>query len=347
MITVLVAEDNPENRKLIEDTLQSNGYRLLYARDGHETLAVARAQNPDLLLLDINMPGINGFEVCAQLKADPATAQMPILMITALSDIEDRVRGLGLGAEDYITKPFSPRELLARVEAHLRIKTRTDQLAATQAQIRRMFERFVTPQVVQKLLQNPDQVKLGGHLQEVTILFADLEGFSAVAERAAPDRLLEALNRYHSLLVEHIQREEGTVDKFLGDGIMALYNTPLAQADHALRAVRTAINIRQALPAFQQQFDPIFRLEVNFGIHTGEAIVGQVGTAELMEYTAIGDAVNLASRLQSLSAHGQIMISRATYERIKGGVVVQSLGTQAIKGRETTVELFEVLELSP
>jgi len=346
-LKVLVAEDNPGNRQLLEDILRGQGYEAIFARDGQEALTLVFQSMPDLILLDINMPGLDGFEVCSRLKADNATRQIPILMLTALGDVNSRVKGLSVGADDYIIKPYNPRELVARIDAHLRVKRNTDELRATQERIRKTFERFVPPQVVRRLLDNPGMVQLGGQLQQVTVLFADLQGFSAMSERLAPEHLLDVLNQYHYLLVEHIKREEGTIDKFLGDGVMALYNTPLPQPDHTLRAVRTAINIQRVLPEFHKRFDPFCRLNVNFGIHAGEAVVGNVGTPELMDFTAIGDAVNIASRLQEISDNGQILISEETYEHIKSHVTARPLGEKSIRGREMTVMVYEVLGGEP
>lgn len=346
-VKVLVAEDNADNRQLVEDILAGQGYSVTFARDGNEAVSLARQLIPDLVILDINMPGKNGFEVCADLKADSATVQIPILMLTALSDVENRVRGLGLGADDYLVKPFNPRELVARIDTRLRAKIETDHLRADQDLIRRTFERFVPAQVVEQLLRQPENVRLGGQLQEVTVLFADLEGFTAVSEHTDPERLLELLNQYHALLAEHIQREGGLIDKFLGDGLMALFNTPLPQEDHPLHAVRAAVNIQRALADFHAKLEPPFRLPVNFGVSTGIAVVGNVGTADLMDFTAIGDTVNLASRLQGLCEHGQILISDAVYAQVAPAISGELFGTRIVKGREEPVVIYTVLGLRP
>ncbi len=342
---VLVAEDNADSRQLLEDILRVKGYTVSCVVDGQAALTAAMADPPDLLILDINMPVLNGFEVCTRLKENASTAQIPILMLTALADIDNRIKGLGLGADDYITKPFSPRELVARVDARMRQKVDSDQLRATQERIQRTFEQFVPPTVVQQLLDNPDQVRLGGSLQTVTVVFADLEGFTPVAEQVDPEHLLDMLNRYQELLVQHIHHEEGTIDKFLGDGLMALFNAPLHQPDHALRAIRAAVRIHKALPEFYSSVDPAFRLHVNFGITTGEAVVGRVGAVNRMNYTAIGDTVNLASRLEDLSNGGQILISESTYTQVSEHVIANNLGHKSVKGREMPVVVYEVVGL--
>lgn len=339
---VLIADDNADNRQLLEDILLDKGHTTLTARDGIEALALASQELPDLLILDINMPGMNGFDVCTNLKAEQATSEIPVLMLTALADIEDRVTGLGLGADDYLTKPFSPLELIARIDARLRIKSNTDELRTTQGLIRTTFERFVPAHVVQDLLQHPEQVKLGGQLQTVTVCFADLEGFTSISENTNPERLLIGLNQYHALMFKYFQAHGGTVNKFLGDGLMALFNTPLCQPDHTLRAVRAALNIQQALPAFYEELAPAFHLKINFGIHTGEALVGLVGAEELMDYTAIGDTVNLASRLQDLSHTGQILVSEMAHQTVQDHVIAECLGSHIVKNRTTPVTVYEI-----
>jgi adenylate cyclase len=266
-------------------------------------------------------------------------------MLTALSDVDHRVQGLKLGADDYLGKPFNPRELVERVRTRLRSKVETDELRAMQTTIRKTFERFVSPSVVEQLLHDPTQVQLGGKLQMVTVLFADLEGFTSIAERTEPVTLLTVLNLYHTMMVSLIREHGGTVDKFTGDGVMALYNTPLAQPNHALHAVMTAVHIRDVMAEFHQKFEPIYQMRINFGIHTGQAVVGNVGAPDLMNYTALGDTVNLAARLQGVSSGGQILISDVTYEQIKDQVVTRSIGEVKVKGRSESVFTYEVTKL--
>jgi adenylate cyclase len=342
---VLVAEDNRDSRELVSDILLSLGYVPILAPNGRVALEKIMADPPDLVILDVNMPEMDGFEVCAAVKRNPSTAKVPVIMLTAQVDVESRVTGLGIGADDYLPKPFHPRELIARIETRLRAKEETDTLRQQREQIRQTFERFVAHEIVEQLLKDPTRVQLGGAEATVTVFFADLEGFTTLAEHAAPVRLIEMLNAYHLLLVQHIKANGGTIDKFLGDGIMALYNTPLPQPDHALRAVRTAINIRDALPAFHRQLDPLFRLGVNFGIHTGQAIVGNIGTPDLMDFTAVGDAVNLASRLQGLSENSQIMVSEDTFNLVQEFVIGQKSGARTVRGREETVITYLIERL--
>lgn len=342
---ILIAEDNLDSRDLVCDIVRGMGFTPVPAANGRAALNLILDAPPDMIILDVNMPELDGFEVCAAVKANPLTMEIPVLMLTAQADIDSRVAGLGLGADDYLPKPFHPRELSARIETRLRTKAQSDQLRRQREQIRHTFERFVAHEIVQQMLEDPLRVELGGAEAIITVLFADLEGFTALAERASPARLIQVLNAYHQLMVDHIKANGGTIDKFLGDGVMALYNTPLPLDDHALRAVKTALDIRAALPAFHTQLEPEFRLGLNVGIHTGPAIVGNIGTPDLMDYTAIGDTVNLASRLQGLSHGSQITVSEATYALIADRVIVQRVGPRRVRGREVPVITYLVERL--
>ncbi|HML24493.1 MAG TPA: adenylate/guanylate cyclase domain-containing protein [Aggregatilinea sp.] len=339
---ILIAEDNRDSRELVGDILDSLGYTPIMAENGRAALDMIQSDPPDLVILDVNMPEIDGFEVCATIKRNPATAKIPVIMLTAQTDVDSRVIGLGLGADDYLPKPFHPRELAARIHARIRAKEVNDLLREQREQIQRTFERFVAPEIVEQLLDDPSRVQLGGAETIVTVLFADLEHFTTVSEHAAPTRLLEVLNGYLTLLVHCIKSHGGTVNKYLGDGIMALYNTPLPQEDHALRAVKTALDARAALPGYHAQLEPELRLAVNFGIHTGTAIVGNIGTPEQMDFTAVGDTVNLASRLEDLSDNGEITISQDSYKLVADQVIADCVGPRLVRGREEQVVTFLV-----
>lgn len=345
---VLIADDNPDSRQLIKTIVASMGHEVVTAYDGPGALLAARAEvaDLDLMILDVNMPGLTGFEVCRQLKAEEETQRIHIIMLTALHEAENRVYGLDMGADDYLTKPFDPRELMARIDKRLRAKSESDSMREMQATIRRTFERFVAPQVVERLLENPSLVKLGGETQEITVMFADLEGFTAMSEHTHPETLLSILNQYHELIVNVIQQNHGTVDKFIGDGVMSLYNTPLPQEQHALYAVETALGIRAALAEFHAQFEPAHRMGINFGIHTGLAVVGNVGTSAIMDFTAVGDTVNLSARLQGLATNSQILISDKTYAQVRDHINTRLVGEMHVKNRREAVMTYEVLDWS-
>lgn len=326
----------------MRETLHGREFTILSALDGLSGIQITREEMPDLVLLDVNMPGMSGFEVCKVLKQDPQTAQIPIIMITALSDVDHRVQGLAAGADDYLGKPFSPRELLARVDRSLRSKNEADSLRQRQLELRSTFERFVAPSVVEQLLNNPDQVKLGGRLQEVTVMFSDLEGFTGLSEHTDPEILLQLLNRYHEFMVHIVLLYGGTIDKFIGDGVMSLFNTPVEQDDHIARAVKSALHIQDELYWFYQELAEEHRLPVNFGIHSGLAVVGNVGTDRIMNFTAVGDTVNVASRLQDLAENGRILVSEEVFRATEGFVFGRNRGAFSLKGRSKVVQIYEI-----
>lgn len=343
---ILVAEDNPDSRQLVTDIIIAMGHEPVASNDGREALQDIHFHLPDLAILDVDMPGINGFDLCQIIKRDVKTSHIPVLMLTARADVENKVHGLGLGADDYLSKPFNPRELMARIETRLRAKHESDHLRSNQEMILQTFSRFVSASVVDQLLNDPSLVRLGGTLQEVTVLFADLEGFTALSENLHPEKLLSILNKYHALVVNIIQGYQGTIDKFLGDGVMALFNTPLQQPNHAQLAVEAALAIRHQLSQFHAQVEPQERMKINFGIHTGMAVVGNVGTLDIMNYTAVGDTVNLASRLQDLSHNSQILISDATYNLVHDRIKANEIGKIHVKNRVEAVMTYEVLEIA-
>lgn len=338
---ILIADDQRENIELIQDILDFAGYEIAAAHDGEEALSAAD-DIPDLILLDINMPKLDGFVVLERLKDNAKTRNIPVIMLTAQADVESRVRGLATGADDYLTKPFSPKELLARVERSIRAKTASDDLRTTQEQIRKTFERFVAAPIVDQLLKNPDQVRLGGKLQQVTVLFADLEGFTTLSEHTEPEELLQLLNSYHTFMAKIVIQYGGTIDKFLGDGLMSLYNTPVEQDDHISRAVKTALHIQDELYWFQQELPEKQRTTINFGIHSGSAVVGNVGSVNLMDFTAVGDTVNVAARLQGVADKGQILVSKLVYEATKDFIFGRSRGKLAVKGRKEPVDAYQI-----
>jgi adenylate cyclase len=340
-LKILAVDDNQINLEMLGDIISAGGWEVIPALDGPSALHIARSEFPDLIVLDVSMPGMNGYEVCAALKANPATYSIPVIMLTALNEIDDRVKGLVAGADDYLAKPYSARELIARIETRLRAKSENDHLRATQEVLRATFERYVAPSVVERLLQHPDQVQLGGKLQDVTVIFADLENFTTISEHMDPEELLTMLNQYHELIVKLVQDQGGTIDKFIGDGVMALFNTPIEQRHHQTLAVRAALAIQAALPHFHQRFAAYQRLKINMGIHTGPAVVGNVGAPQIMNFTAVGDTINIAARLQGWSKGGQILISQAVKNTLdETEFAFEPMGAMQLRGRSQAVVTY-------
>jgi class 3 adenylate cyclase len=313
------------------------GYQTMSAADGQEALDQTRQRKPDLVILDLDMPKLNGYEVCERLKADEETAHIPILMLTAWGTPEHLVKGLQLGAEDYLTKPFDYRELLERVKTRLRTKYQADELRAAETAIRTTFERFVSPQVVQRLLADPTQIRLGGTQQVVTVLFADLRGYTGVSEILPPNQLVDLLNGYLNVAVQAVLTHEGTICRYAGDLLMAVFNAPLPQPDHPLRAVRAALRLQQDMTNHQATLPEHLRTGFGMGIVTGEVVVGNIGAREWLNYTAIGDTVNLAQRLQEMATGGEILIDEGTRQLLNGSVETESRGLSVIRGRRQPV----------
>ncbi len=211
--------------------------------------------------------------------------------------------------------------------------------------IRELFQRYVAPAVVERLIEGMDQVTLGGERQIVTTLFADIRGFTSFSETRIPEELIETLNHYLSLAAQAVLEQEGTLDKFMGDAVMAIFNAPLPQPDHTLRAVRAALAMKEAIATFHQELDSEVRLNFGVGINVGEAVVGNIGAAKLMNYTAIGDSVNLAKRLQENAEAGQILLSQSAYDAVREHVRAKSLKPIEIKGRSSTEPVYELISL--
>lgn len=343
--TILVADDRPDSVELVRDLLTMEGYRVVSATDGQQALDRVREVLPDMVLLDLDMPKLNGYQVCEALQADPTTATIPILMLTAWSAPEQRVKGLQLGAEDYLAKPFDYRELLARVKTRLRAKQEADRLRAMQQVIRRTFERYVPVHVVEQLLACPKQVSLGGRLQEVTALFADLRGYTALSEVLAAQELVEVLNGYLTVAARAVLAYEGTIIQYAGDQIMALFNAPLPQRDHTLRAVRAARKLRADVAAYHKLLPVHLQMGFGIGIASGPAVVGNIGARELLHYTAIGDTINLAQRLEELALGGQILLTEHTGQLLDGSARLERRGPVTVRGRSEPVSIYALVDL--
>lgn len=347
MPTILIADDRPESVDLVRRLLVLEGYQIVTAYDGQEALDRIRQHLPDLVLLDLDMPLLNGYEVCQRLKADPFTTDIPVLMLTAWAQPDHRVRGLQLGAEDYLTKPFDYRELLARIQARLRAKQQTDELRAAQKVVRETFERYVPCHVVEQLLTDPAQVRLGGTQQMLTVLFADLRGYTGLAEILPADLLVDVLNGHLTVAAQAVLAFEGTVSQYAGDRVMAIFNAPLPQPDHALRAVQAAQRLRQGLGRYHGGLPPQLRMEFGVGIASGEAVVGNIGAGELFHYTAIGDTVNLAQRLEEIAGGSEVLLTESTWQLLDGSSIrVEPRGLVSVRGRSELVAVYALPDLA-
>lgn len=342
---ILVAEYDSLTAQLLKDLLSPQGYTVLLARDGVEALSKARFEHPDLILLDVGLPVLSGIEVCQELKSKEQTREIPVILMTAMSASEAKVFSLQIGVDDFIIKPFRSRELMARIEARLRAKRREDELRARVEQIKGTFQRYVAPAVVERLLSDPEQVNLGGQLQEITVLFADLRGFTVLSTQRSVEEVFNILNQRMTLAAQAVIEQEGTLDKFLGDGLMALFNAPLPQPDHALRAARAALTMQQRMAELTE---PSSKAPMRFGIGicTGDALVGNIGMPQLMNYTAIGHPVNMAKRLQETAQAGQILLCATTHQQIADQAQSRPLRVHGRFGGQDYLDAFELLGLA-
>jgi class 3 adenylate cyclase/CheY-like chemotaxis protein len=363
---ILVVDDGEDNRLILEQRLRASGYDVVLAVDGEDGLAAAARERPDLILLDVMMPKLDGFEVCRRLKADPSLPFMPIILVTAKADTKDVVAGLEAGGDEYITKPIDQAALLARVRSILRLKALHDQVqgqaaqlaewnrtlesrvAAQLGEIERIsrLKRFLSPQVAELVVSGGDTV-LESHRREVTVVFCDLRGFTAFAEVAEPEEVMSALREYHAGVGPIIFRHEGTLERFMGDGIMVLFNDPMPCPDPAARAVRMAVEMQAAVTAMREGWRRNGHdLGFGVGIAHGYATLGRIGFEGRFDYTAIGTVVNLAARLCAEAQAGQILVDRKVAAMTGALAAIEPAGELTLKGLHRPVPAYAVKGLA-
>jgi class 3 adenylate cyclase len=349
--TILIADDQPDIRALLRAQLRNAGYTVVEAEDGNDALVkigemMAAGRLPDLVITDVMMPGRDGFAVAQQLRSWKETRDIPILMLTALTDTEDKVRGIDAGADDFLSKPVNNTELQTRLRALLRAKLYHQQIIEKNALLEKILTRWQSPEVIQQILADTSRLQLGGVRGTVSVLFADLSGFTRFAESLPPEQVMEALNQTFARLTDVVFANHGTLDKFIGDCLMAFYGAPLSTGNDALNAVRSAVEMQAAFKELKTQWaDGRSALGLAIGVNTGEAIVGNVGSHRRMEYTVIGDAVNVAARLQDRAIAGQILIGEDTYTLVAGDVVGREFAGIELKGRAKPIAVYEIVQL--
>jgi class 3 adenylate cyclase len=347
---ILVVDDDLRNAELLEAYLTTmTNYEVVVAYDGVEALERIDEGAPDLILLDVMMPRMNGYEVCAHLKGDQSFQFIPIVMVTALQGTEERIRALEVGADDFLSKPFNIYELLARVKSLMRIKRLHDELETKNRLLFNVLNRYVAQEVSSLVLDDPDRhLKLGGESRKVTVLFADIRGFTQYAETHSPVQVVETLNTVFSELTKVVFKWKGTFDKYMGDAVMAFYGAPVSYDDDTWRAIQTAWELRQVFSELMKsRQDPgLADLGLGIGLHSGEAVVGNVGSETMMDYTVIGDTANVARRLQEVAKKEQILISEATYAQVSDRLQASCLPPQRVHGRQEPVVCYEVTDLS-
>ena len=311
---ILIVDDTPANLELLSGMLKEQHCKIRAAISGKLALQAASNDTPDLILLDINMPEMDGYEVCRRLKDDEKLKDIPIIFMSALSETMDKVKAFAVGGVDYITKPFQLEEVRARVETHLILKTAREYLKEKNRFLEYTFSRFVSPKVVETMKQRPINEFLKMERRELTVLFADLRGFTAMANELMPEEIQETLNSFLEVMVTRVEEAGGMMDKFLGDGFMALFGAPFRQEDHARRALNASICIQQAHRIWMEERSTGGRpcRPLGIGVATGETVIGAYGTCNRMEYTALGHVVNLASRLCGAAEAGETLTTPFT-----------------------------------
>jgi adenylate cyclase len=360
---ILIVDDNEANRDILSTRLESQGYELLQAADGEEALAAARAHLPDLILLDVMMPKLDGVEVCRRLKGDSSLPYMPIILITAKADSKDVVAGLEAGGDEYLTKPVDQMALVARIKSVLRLKALHDQVQAQATELAEMnrsleqrvaeqvatiermsrLKRFLAPQVAELVVSSGDESLLMSHRRPITVVFCDLRGFTAFAETAEPEDVIAVLTDYHARLGDLIHKYEGTLIALQGDGVTVLFNDPLPCPDPSVRAVRMAVEMRDRVGELsikwrKQGYD----LGFGIGVAHGYATLGVIGFEGRFDYSANGTVVNLAARLCDEAVDGQILIDGRVKSAMEELAVIEPAGELALKGIHRPVSAFNV-----
>jgi class 3 adenylate cyclase len=361
-IRVLVVDDQPTNIKLLDATLSPHGYDVRGAGSGEEALAALAEGGTDLVLLDIVMPGMDGHEVCRQIRQDPATAFLPVVMVTASGD-EEKLRALESGADDFLTKPVNRSELLARVASLARIKRYHDTVSRQAAelaawnreledrvreqvdQLERMakLRRFLSPQVADLIVDTGDESFLDSHRREIVVVFCDLRGFTAFAESSEPEEVMGVLDEYYRALGDLIHRFEGTLERFAGDGLMVFFNDPVPCEDGALRAIRMSDAMRTRVRGLAEAWSRRGHdLALGIGIAQGYATLGKIGFEGRVDYAAIGSVTNLAARLCADAEPWQVLTTERVFATAGPAVVGEDAGDRELRGFSRSVRTFSV-----
>jgi adenylate cyclase len=351
-VRILLVDDEPGTLQLLRTVLQAEGHLIYDARDGEDAVAEFKRIRPDLVLLDVMLPKIDGLAVLQAIRTQDAMAG--VIMFSALSSEQLAVRAMQGGADDYLSKPLSLktlrmhiRQVLERVQLRRQNYLLQEQLVVANEKLRH----YMAEPLVETLMASPFLPSLGGERQTVTILFLDFCDFTAITRSYPPDDVVRILNEYFSLLTTSVLENGGYLDKIMGDGLMALFNVPIPRSNHATLAVRSAIEMRKRIYAWNHEHaSPLPLMNIRVGIHTGEAVVGNIGTSNLMNFTAIGREVNLAKRLEEEAHPGQILLTRTTLALLDveslglNSYQIDSIGRRPLRGFEQPIELFQIVD---
>ncbi|MGH7852022.1 MAG: adenylate/guanylate cyclase domain-containing protein [Candidatus Binatia bacterium] len=352
---ILIVDDEPFNLDLLEQELADYDYVIERAGDGVEALDKTHSFKPDVILLDFMMPRMNGLEVVKRLREDPDHKGIPVILLTAKASQEDKVAGLDAGADDYVTKPFDAIELLARVRAMMRLKEMHDTLAEWNrnladtvrkqvADIERMarLKRYLSPQIAEAILGEENDL-FKTHRREITIVFLDLRGFTAFSDNAEPEEVMEFLRHYHTEMGRLVFKFEGTLERFMGDGIVVIFNDPILCEEHAHKAARMAIEMRDRVKELRTAWRKKgYDLDLGVGLAAGYATLGTMGFEGRMDYGTVGNLPNLAARLCAEAKGGQILTDQKTMSRLEETFDVEAIQELNLKGISRPVPAFNI-----
>jgi len=365
---ILVVDDTPLNVKLLSDLLGVKGYVVATATNGEEALAKLASEKPDLVLLDIMMPGLSGYDVCRRIRADPITALLPVVLVTSLDPHQERVKGIDAGADDFLSKPINQPELFARVRSLLRVKALQDEVRRQAEALKEwnlklevrvreqvgelerlgQLKRFFSPAVADAIITAGEKSILTPHRREICYVFLDLRGFTAFTDAAEPEEVEAVLRDYHAAMGRLIAEYEGTLDRFAGDGILVFFNDPLPTPEPGKRAARMALAMHARFADLCARWQQIgYELDLGIGIAHGYATLGAFGFEGRWDYSAIGGVVNLAARLCGEAKPGQTLIDRRTRAMLDDSFGIEPVGPIALKGYSQPVAAFALTNPLP
>jgi adenylate cyclase len=358
---ILVVDDTPHNVKLLTDLLGVKGYAVASAATGEEGLAKLTTEKPDLVLLDVMMPGMSGYEVCQRIRANPETALLPVVLVTSLDPQQERVKGIEAGADDFLSKPINQPELFARVRSLLRVKALQDEVARhtealkvsnlkleqrvdeqlTQLDRLSQLKRFFSPAVADAIVSAGEKSILAPHRREISYVFVDLRGFTGFTDAVEPEEVETVLRDYQGAMGSTVTEFDGTLDRFAGDGILVFFNDPLPIAQPGRRAATMALAMQERFAPLRERWEKVgYELALGIGIAQGYATLGAFGFEGRWDYSAIGSVVNLASRLSDEAHSGQILIDRRTRAALGDAAEVEPVGPLSLKGFAQPVPAF-------
>jgi class 3 adenylate cyclase len=355
---ILVVDDQRANVEMMAGVLKARGYEVLTALDGEAALEHVRAGRPDIVVSDILMPGMDGYELCRRLRADAAFALLPVVLVTSLDAQKERIKGLEVGADDFLSKPVNWEELFARVRSLLRVKSLQDELKGWNArleervreqvaQLERLgrLKRFFSRPVAEAIVAGGEEM-LEPHRREITAVFLDLRGFTAFTDRADPDEVMELLRAYHATLGRTVDEFGGTLEHFAGDGVMIFFNDPIEIDKPAERAIRMALALQKAFRPISVAWARLgHEVDLGIGIAQGETTLGVIGFEQRWEYAAIGNVPNLAARLCGAAHAGEIILDGQTEHDVVHVADTEFIGALTLRGFQQPVPAFRLKSL--